>query len=194
VLVVLAGGDPESAQPRNRKVPALNFLFPTVLAMSVLAACASPPAATTSSSSQTLVLEEFFAGRTIARGQFINSWTGSKRAFDVNIEGRWDGRTLTLVEDFTFSDGERDRKTWYLNREAPGLYVGTREDVVGTARVWTDGKVVRLEYTVKLGGLTVDFADVLMLEAPELVVNKANVSKWMIPIGRVELQMQRAGS
>lgn len=165
----------------------------TGFAMSVLTACASPPEAPTAAPSA-LVLEEFFAGRTVGRGVFVNSWTGARRDFDVTIEGNWDGRTLTLVEDFAYADGERDRKTWSFERQAPGVYTGRREDVVGTARVWTEGNAVRLEYTVKLGGWTVDFADVLALEAPDGVVNKATVGKWLLRVGRVELHLRRAGA
>jgi hypothetical protein len=128
----------------------------------------------------------------VGQGVFINSWSGSRRNLDVSIEGTWDGRTSTLIEDFAFADGERDRKTWTFERQASGAYIGRREDVVGTARVWTEGKAVRLEYTVKLGGWTVDFADVLALEQSGVLINKATVGKWMLRIGRVELQLRRA--
>lgn len=161
------------------------------LSMTVIAACSSPPAAPGTASSSVLTLEEFFPGRTVAQGSFVNVWTGSKRSFDVTIDGSWDGKTLTLVEDFAFADGERDRKTWKFERQSPGTYVGRREDVVGTARVWTEGKAVRLEYTVEMGGWTVDFSDVLFLQSPDVVTNLATVSKWWIQVGRVELSMRR---
>lgn len=163
----------------------------TAFAMTLLTACAMPPEAPSATRS-TLVLEEFFPGRTTGEGVFVNAWSGARRPFEVTIDGTWDGRTLTLVEDFSFADGERDRKTWTFVRVAPGTYTGTREDVVGTARAWTDGKVVRLEYTVKLGGWTVDFSDVLALESPESVLNTATVGKWMLRVGRVELRLRRA--
>ncbi len=139
-----------------------------------------------------LVLETFFPGKTVGQGRFTNSWTGSQRRFDVVIEGSWDGSTLTLVEDFAFDDGEKDRKTWRLTRTAPGVYSGTREDVVGQARAWTDGNVVRLEYAVSLGGWTVDFSDVLALRQDGSLINNATVGKWGIRVGRVELVLRRA--
>ena len=158
----------------------------------LLGACASPPPAPDTSGVPPLVLESFFPGKTVGEGVFTNSWTGSQRKFDVVIEGTWDGRTLTLVEDFVFADGEKDRKTWRLEQTGPGTYVGTREDVVGQARAWTEGKVVRLEYSVTLGGVTVDFSDVLALTAPDALINKATVGKWGIRVGRVELVLRRA--
>ena len=43
------------------------------------------------------------------------------------------------------------------------IFIAAREDVVGRACVWTEGRRVRLEYSVALSGWTVDFADVLAL-------------------------------
>ena len=165
--------------------------FPLGL-LALLGACASPPEAPVAAAAPPLVLEQFFPGRTVGQGVFTNSWTGSQRRFDVVIDGAWDGRTLTLVEDFAYADGEKDRKTWRFERTGPGVYAGTREDVVGPARAWTDGKVVRLEYAVSLGGWTVDFSDVLALRDDGSLINMAVVGKWGLRVGRVELELRRA--
>ena len=163
------------------------------LLASLLGACASPPATPVAASAPPLALEAFFPGRTEGDGVFTNSWTGSERRFHVVINGAWDGRTLTLVEDFAYADGEKDRKTWRLTRTGPGAFDGTREDVVGTARAWTDGNVVRLEYKVEIAGWTVDFSDVLALRDDGSLVNRAIVGKWGLRVGRVELFLRRAG-
>lgn len=172
----------------------VNSLLPLGLLASLVGACASPPEVSVTPAAPALVLESFFPGRTVGQGIFTNAWTGSQRRFDVVIDGVWDGHTLTLVEDFAFSDGEKDRKTWRFERTAPGTYKGTREDLVGEARAWTDGKTVRLEYAVSLGGWTVDFADVLALREDGSLLNKATVGKWGIRVGRVELQLRRVPS
>jgi hypothetical protein len=161
------------------------------LLASLLGACASPPDLPSAAAAPPLALEAFFPGRTEGDGVFTNSWTGSQRRFHVVIDGAWDGRTLTLVEDFAYADGEKDRKTWQLTRTGPGTFEGTREDVVGTARAWIEGKVVRLEYTVKLGGWTVDFSDVLALRDDGSLLNRATVGKWGLRVGRVELSLRR---
>ncbi len=169
-------------------------LYPVVAAgllASLLGACASPPAAPVAATASPLVLESFFPGRTVGEGVFTNSWTGSERRFSVVIDGSWDGRTLTLVEDFDYADGEKDRKTWRLEQTSPGVYVGAREDVIGKARAWTEGNVVRLEYKVEIGGWTVDFSDVLALRPDGSLINVAIVGKWGIRVGRVELVLRR---
>ena len=164
------------------------------IASAVLGACAVPPASPANENSPRLVLESFFDGTASGHGVFTNSWTGSQRSFTVVIQGTWDGRVLTLVEDFAYADGEKDRKTWRLQAAGPGRYTGTREDVVGLARAWTEGSAVRLEYAVSLGGWTVDFSDVLALRHSSRLVNKATVAKWGVKIGHVELWLQRAGT
>ena len=108
-----------------------------------------------------------------------------------------DGRVLTLVEDFAFGDGTKERKTWRMTKTAEGVYRGTREDVIGEADVRQDGDGVRLDYRVTLatalGPIAVRFQDLLTLNAEGVVVNKAVVTKFGLQIGRVELLMRRAG-
>jgi hypothetical protein len=177
----------------------MSSLFPSRVQAAILGfmaaglgACVAPPDPPDTTAAPALVLESFFPGRTVGGGVFTNAWTGAERRFSVVIDGSWDGATLTLVEDFAFADGETDRKTWRFERTGPGTYVGSREDVVGLARAWTDGKVVRLEYAVMLGGWTVDFADVLALTDRQSLVNRATVGKWGIRVGRVELHLRHA--
>lgn len=167
-----------------------------LLASSLLLAggCASPPEIDVQPAEVPLVMEEFFAGVTEGEGVFVNSWSGAERRFRVVIQGSWDGKELLLVEDFEYADGEKDRKTWRLLSEGPGTYSGTREDVVAKARVWTEGRRVRLEYSVALGGWTVDFADILALRADGTLLNRATVAKWGLRVGRVELVLRKRAS
>ena len=57
--------------------------------------------------------------------------------------------------------------------------------------MWTEDRRVRLEYSVKLGGWTVDFADILALRADGTLLNRATVAKWGLRIGRVELVLRK---
>ena len=154
--------------------------------------CTSPPQIEPQRGTEALMLESFFAGRTEGEGVFRNSWTGSERRFKVAIEGGWDGETLTLVEDFTFADGERDRKTWHLRRTSNSTFAGRRDDLVGEAMVWRDGKAMRMVYSVKLAGWTVDFMDVLALREDGTLLNRATVGKWGLRLARVELVLRKA--
>lgn len=172
-------------------------MTPKIFAIMVLglmvSACASQPelAAPTS---RTLVLEQAFVGRILGEGTLVNSLTGGETKFSVVINGSWDGKVLTLIEDFTYSDGAKDRKTWLLTKTADGSYQGAREDVIGTADVRQDGQGVRLDYYVTLdtsiGKLDVRFRDLLYLQDDGSIANKATVSKFGLRIGRVDIVMR----
>ncbi len=56
---------------------------------------------------------------TKATGSF-SAINGVKRNFTVDLRGKWNGKTLTLREDFVFDDGERDTKTWRFTKIGEG--------------------------------------------------------------------------
>ncbi|MEO1252632.1 MAG: DUF3833 family protein [Pseudomonadota bacterium] len=146
--------------------------------------------------SATFVVERDLVGETVGRGVFKSRFS-KDRAFTAFLDGSWDGEVLTLVEDFEFEDGEKDRKTWRLRKLADGTFSGTREDVVGEAKGYMDGDAFRLEYLVDLprdgGGATrVGFYDVLVLTEDGAVYNKAHVGWRGLRVGGVELTITPA--
>lgn len=168
--------------------------FALLVAAGVLAGCASAPEFSAPLPQKPLVLEKVLAGRTLGEGVFVNSLTGGETAFSVVIDGNWDGKVLTLVEDFTYEDGSTERKTWRLTKTGEGLYSGVREDVIGKASVFQDGLGVRLDYHVTLatglGDIDVRFRDLLYLNADGSIANKAVVSKFGLRVGRVDITMR----
>lgn len=160
--------------------------FLAVAAMSVFLAIAPAQA-------RGFSLEGFFAGRTTAEGSF-RAITGLQRTFTVSLHGKWDGRILTLREDFIFDDGTRDRKTWRFVRTGPDSYRGTREDVVGETLVKIDGNVARFSYLVYLDAANrrnkARFHDTMTLRDDGTVLNRAYVTKFGFPVAwtRVEFK------
>ena len=75
----------------------------------VLAGCASEPILPSEARlSKTLVLEQALNGLTHGDGT-VNDITGGITRFKVEINGNWDGNVLTLVEDFNYEDGKKER-------------------------------------------------------------------------------------
>ncbi len=167
-----------------------------VLALAAsVSACATAPRFSATQGPRGIVLERDFAGRSYAKGVFINRVTGARRGLAVVLDGRVRGDTLTLREAFTYSDGETDVKTWVFRKTGPGIYAGRREDVVGEAAVTTEGNGVRLSYDVDLptgaGPVRVHFEDVIERNGDGVIVNRAIVSKFGAPIGDVDLAFSR---
>jgi len=141
-----------------------------------------------------LKLEEFFKGTTHAYGNF-KAINGTERKFRVLLNGKWDGKTLVLREDFFYDDGEEDVKTWRFTKTSPNTYSGTREDVKGTTTVRVRGSKATFSYTVDIdnGPETnfVRFYDTLTLEDDETLRNTALVSKFGFPVARVAVNFAR---
>lgn len=162
-----------------------------------LVGCASRPQLP-KEAARPFVIERDLLGKTVGRGSFT-SITGADRGFTAYLDGSFDGTTFTLVEDFAYDDGEKDRKTWRLTKTPEGEWRGTREDVVGEARGFQDGPAFRLEYLIDIpmkkgGARRVGFRDVLVLREDGVVYNKAKVGWRGLAVGKVTLEISRAAA
>ncbi|SSC67238.1 DUF3833 family protein [Ciceribacter selenitireducens] len=139
-------------------------------------------------------LEGFFAGKSKAVGSF-SAINGVKRKFTVDLTGKWDGKTLTLREDFVFDDGTRDTKTWRFVKTGPASYSGTREDVIGETKVTLQGNVARFNYLVYLDSARqankVRFYDKMVLRSDGSVLNTALVTKFGLPVAKTVVEFER---
>jgi len=122
-----------------------------IASMMILGACATRPVAQVEPQ-VAFELAQDLVGKKVGRGSF-SAIDGTFREFVVYMDGSWDGKVLTLIEDFEYTDGVKERKTWFFTELENGEFSGVREDVVGTARGYQDGKTFRLEYTMGLLGL-----------------------------------------
>jgi Protein of unknown function (DUF3833) len=142
------------------------------------------------------VLERDLAGTFAGEGVFRVPLMGVERRFSVVMRGTWNSRaqTLTLREDFVFTDGEKQTLTWRFTKTGPGTYDGRREDVVGVATGRQDGAAFRLFYTADIasGGSTrrLSFSDVLYRGAGRTLVNEAFVFWYGVRIGSVSLTLK----
>ena len=138
-----------------------------------------------------LVLEEYFAGKTRAWGIFEDRFGTLRRQFTVDIDGRWDGRTLVLDERFVYRDGERDRRVWTIEKVGPNRYQGRADDVIGVATGEAKGNALSWRYNMDLkvgdSTLRVHFDDWMFLQPDNVLINRARVSKWGVELGQVTL-------
>jgi hypothetical protein len=73
-----------------------------------------------------LNIEEYFDGHVVATGQFQDTLGTVRRRFVVDIHGTWDGRTLTLVEDFVYEDKSTEQRIWKMAKTGPDTWTGQR--------------------------------------------------------------------
>ncbi|MEM8985708.1 MAG: DUF3833 domain-containing protein [Pseudomonadota bacterium] len=164
--------------------------------MIMLGACAGPRLATVEGRGPGLVMERYFDRPIVAYGVFEGRNGALQRTFKATIDGEWDGRTLTLDEDFFYDDGETGNRIWRIEKIADGQYVGRADDVVGEAQIVSAGAGANLKYVVEFktedGGLRVRFDDWLYLLEDDVVINRAFLTKFGVRVGEVSLVMMPA--
>jgi Protein of unknown function (DUF3833) len=168
------------------------------LATLPLAACAATPAPPVIPGPP-ITLVSAFQGRTTGRGHFRIWLTGDERRFTARLNGTVRGpegtRTLTVVEDFAYADGQTDRLTWVFREQGPGGWTGKREDTVGEATVIEEEGQIRLSYTADFkspsGVNRLGFQDILYAKPDGTVVNDAVVTKAGIAVASVRFLIRR---
>lgn len=174
------------------------LLFGTIL---LLSACTGKPSLDEPLlSERKLNLEEFFTGDLVAHGQFQDVFGTVRRRFEVAIEGTWDGRTLTLTEDFIYEDGATEQRVWRLEKTGADTWVGTAAGVIGTAIGEERGDTFNWRYMIDLPvpsadgsieTLRVSFDDWMWLLTEDRLLNRAYMKRWGVDIGEVILVFER---
>lgn len=139
----------------------------------------------------TLDLRDYFNGKITAWGQFQDRSGKVVKRFTVEMNGSWQGDEGKLEEYFTYDDGSKQTRVWYLTRLPDGRYTGRADDVIGKANGIAAGPALKWEYTLALpvDGKTyhVQFNDWMYLHDKQTLINQAVMSKFGIRLGNVTL-------
>jgi hypothetical protein len=165
----------------------------------LLGGCATQNLADYAQEKPVLDLREYFKGTLDAYGMFQDRAGRVVRRFSVVMQCSWSGpagaEEGVLDEDFTYSDGKKERRIWRLKRQPDGSYIGRADDVVGEARGALAGNAFRWAYTLKLpvdGKVyEVQFDDWMYLIDSKTMLNVATMSKFGFRLGVVTLSFTK---
>ena len=160
-----------------------------------LASCAAPQIGDYAAEKPVLDLQSYFNGTVDAWGVFTDRSGKVVKRFAVVMQCSWQGNQGVLDEDFTYSDGTRQKRVWRLVKESDGRYTGRAADVVGEAVGQTRGNAFYWAYTLALPVegrvIEVQFDDWMYLMNDKVMLNKAVMSKFGVRLGEVTLSFQR---
>lgn len=136
-------------------------------------------------------LKKYFNGDLIAWGTLQDRSDKVTRRFCVELSGRWQGDSGVLAEKFYFDDGEISYRNWLLTKQHDGSYLGTAEDVIGTAVGKHQGFAFQLQYTLALqvdeSTYNVTMNDWMYQLDEYRVMNKTSISKLGFNVANVTL-------
>jgi len=155
-----------------------------VLALVALSGCSTQQIADYAAEKPVLDLSSYFNGTLDAYG-----------IFTVVMNCSWQGTDGVLDEDFTYSDGTRQKRVWRLKKLADGTYTGRADDVIGEAMGEARGNTFHWTYTMSLpvdGSVyNVEFDDWMYLMTDRIMLNKATMSKYGVRLGEVTLSFTK---
>ncbi len=161
-----------------------------------LVGCAGPSIKDYAGAKPLLDLRQYFSGHLVAHGMFSDRSGKVLRRFVVDMNCRWQGNEGEFDEDFTYDDGEKQKRIWRLRHLGEGRYVGTADDVRGEAHGAIAGNTFRWGYTLALPYegrvLDVQFDDWMHLIDETVMLNRAVMSKFGIRLGEVQLVFRKS--
>ncbi|MEP6972456.1 MAG: DUF3833 domain-containing protein [Betaproteobacteria bacterium] len=168
------------------------FAAASVLA---LAGCAAPNIQDYAAQKPVFELRSYFNGTIDGYGIFTDRGGKVVRRFTVVIQSSWTGDQGVLDEDFTYSDGHKEKRVWRIVQLPDGRYSGTAGDIVGQASGVARGNTLNWSYTMALPVdgrvIQVQFDDWMYLMDDKVMLNKAEMRKFGIRLGEVTLAFKK---
>lgn len=169
------------------------WMLKTIILMGVLVAlfgCA-PDVSVYKEEKPTLKIQEYLNGNVEAWG-IVEDYSGTVVSrFHVKMVGKWKGKTGTLSEEFTYSDGAKQERLWNLELLENGEFKGTAADVIGEMRGKTAGNAAAMQYVLKLpvkgAEYTFKLDDRLYLLNDTYLINRAKMKKFGITVAELTL-------
>ncbi|MFZ6733228.1 DUF3833 domain-containing protein [Undibacterium sp. Ji42W] len=142
-----------------------------------------------------LDMQSYFNGKLDAWGMFQDRSGAIVKRFTVIMDCQWSGDIGTLNEDFSYSDGSKQKRIWTLKKVGDDQFTGTAADVIGEARGQVSGNTLHWNYVLALpvdGSVyNVDFDDTMVLMDDKVMLNRAIMRKFGVELGSVTLSFTK---
>jgi len=168
-----------------------------LIAAALLAGCSSVDPQVYRAERPALDLAQYFSGTLEGHGMVLDRGGQVQRRFVVLIKATWNGDVGTLDEDFTWSDGKKERRVWTLRRAAPdgSRWIGTAPDVIGEAAGVVSGNALNWRYTLDLatdsGRYKIAFDDWMFLIDEHVMLNRAEMSFFGVRVGEILIAFRK---
>lgn len=139
--------------------------------------------------------ETFFAGKTLGTGQFWDRFQKLSLSFSVELDGKWDGKILTLDEILRYDSGEVFNRQYIIEKIDQHLYTLKSSDLAEEGTIEAYGNSLKWTYYLnqKIGDSIVKlyFDDWMFLQPNGIVLNRAFAQKFGFGVGEVIMSIQK---
>ena len=134
-------------------------------------------------------IEQYFLGEVEAWG-ILQSRSGKvKRQFTAEMNGTINENNLMLNENFSWNDGEKQKRLWTIKKIGENKYEGRAADVIGVAKGSSYGSAFKFEYQLlipfKDKKIKVKFDDWIFKQDDRVAINRAIITKFGFKVGEL---------
>ncbi|MDX2082400.1 MAG: DUF3833 domain-containing protein [Rickettsiales bacterium] len=117
------------------------------------------------------------------------------KSFTVKMRGNWVGNAGQLEENFVFSDGKKDQRTWKINMIDDNNFTAKAHDTVGIATGQQFGNAMKMNYvlSVDVDGKKYDIklVDWIFLVDEKTAINVSRMSKFGFNVGTLTISFKK---
>ena len=139
-------------------------------------------------------LTTHLSGEILSEGLIFGPKGKMTNSFIARMVGQWDGDTGTLSEEFTYSNGQKQSRKWFLKLGNGNTFTATADDIIGEAHGVISGSTVKMEYQIQLpedaGGHILSATDWLYLTESGVIMNKSEMRKFGVKVAELIATMR----
>lgn len=143
----------------------------------------------------------YFSGTTHGYGAIYDFRGRQSDRFYVKVEGTAGKdsrgrRTLEMAEDFTYTSGKTQKRSWSVVEIAPGQLEGKAADVPGLAKGTESGSALQFRYPITItrdNGKTITLSsnDWMWMMPHNTVQNRNTLSKFGVPVAELVMSFTK---
>lgn len=145
-----------------------------------------------------MAFDRFFSGPTTGHGIVQDRSGRVIRRFVVEMTGSWSGDQGRLDEHFTYSDGEKQHRTWNVRKLTDNSFTATAADIVGEARGESAGNAIRWNYVMTIPlekhKVNIAFDDWMFMADDGLIINRSVMKKFGVRVGDITITIRKSQS
>lgn len=163
----------------------------------LLTGCSTIPVSNFEGQNPSLDPIAFFSARTRSTGVVETRGGNPMRRVTTRTEGRWEGATLRLEQDLSFSDGEKQHRSWKIWKLDAHHFEASANDMVGTGRGEAYGNAFRWTLVIALSPgnplENVSMTQWMYLQPDgRTLLNHTTIRKFGVVVAQVSEQFTRA--
>lgn len=140
-------------------------------------------------------IKSYLNGPLEAHGILQNRSGEVTKTFTVKMIGSWNGDEGTLKEDFLFSDGKSDQRTWTIKMLDENNFTAKAHDTVGSAKGQQYGNAMKMDYvlTIDVDGKKYDISlvDWIYLVDEKTAINVSKMTKFGFRVGTLTISFRK---